>query len=96
MVSNNAGVLPTPVTCIYEALHLGGVPVAFTFNCWSGSRLCSISKLSVELSASMGFFGFCTMFPGIVDIIELTAGSLEGTLSFEKHSLLSNQTTSLI
>jgi hypothetical protein len=30
MVSNNAGVLLTPVTCIYEALHLGGVPVAFS------------------------------------------------------------------
>jgi hypothetical protein len=58
MVLNNAGVLLTPVTCIYEAVHLGGVLVAFTFNCWSESRLCSINKLRVELSGSMVFLGF--------------------------------------
>jgi hypothetical protein len=81
-------------------MHIRGVAsrrrFGSLFNCWSGSRLCSISKLSVELSGSMGFSGFCIMFPGIVYIIELAAGSLEGTPSLEKHSLLSNQTTSLI
>ena len=52
MVLNDTGVLLTPVTCIYEAVHLGGVLVAFAFNC------CSINKLRVELSGSMVFPGF--------------------------------------
>lgn len=100
MVLNNAGVLLTSVTCIYEAVHLGGVLVVFTFNCWSESRLCSINKLRVELSGSMVFLGFVLYvswyrgyhragggFPGGIPIFRVAISML---------SLLSNQTTSLI
>lgn len=64
----------------------------------SESNFRSISKLSVEPSSSMVFIGFLYyMFPGMVDIIELVAGSLEGTIlsSNKINTFIVVKTTSL-